>query len=63
LVGGYGTSVTHMLAMAFEGPTMDDDLHEPLAAQVIVLGEEWADGRPVLAWSVPLRAMWDWNNG
>ena len=39
VVGGCGTSVTHMLAMAFEDATMDDDLRETLAAQVIVLEE------------------------
>jgi hypothetical protein len=40
LVGGYGTSVRHVLAMAFDDPTMDDDLRETLAAHEIVLGDE-----------------------
>ena len=43
LVGGYGTTVDHMLAMAFDDPTMDDDLSETLAAHEIVLGEVWPD--------------------
>jgi hypothetical protein len=30
VVGGRGTSVSHMLAMAFNDPTMDDDLRETL---------------------------------
>ncbi len=32
LIGGYGTSVahTHMLAMAFDDPTMDEDLRTAL---------------------------------
>ena len=41
-------SVDHFLAMAFDGPTMDDDLRMVLAAHEIVLGDEWADGRPRL---------------
>ena len=32
-----------MLAMAFDDPTMDDDLRTALAAHEIVLGDEWAD--------------------
>ena len=43
LVGGCGTSVTHMLAMAFADPSMDADLRDTLAAHGIVLEEEWAD--------------------
>ena len=43
LVGGYGTSVDHVLAMAFDDPTMDDDLCRALNAHEIVLGEEWPD--------------------
>ena len=43
LVGGFGTSVTHMLAMAFDDPSMDADLRDTLAAHGIVLEEEWAD--------------------
>ena len=48
MVDGYGTSVTHMLTMAFDDPTMDADLRETLAAHEIVLGDEWADDRPRL---------------
>ena len=43
LIGSYGTTVDHMPAMAFDDPTMDDDLSETLAAHEIVLGEEWPD--------------------
>ena len=43
LAGGYGTSVDHVLAMAFDDPSMDDDLCRVLNAHEIVLGEEWAD--------------------
>ena len=32
-----------MLAMAFDDPTVDDDLRMALAAHEIVLGDEWAD--------------------
>ncbi|MGA2618758.1 MAG: hypothetical protein ABSF26_14180 [Thermoguttaceae bacterium] len=38
--GGYGTTVDHVLAMALDDPSMDDDLHKTLAAHEIVLGEE-----------------------
>ena len=43
LVGGFGTSVAHMLTMAFDDPSMDDDLRAALAAHEIMLDEEWAD--------------------
>jgi hypothetical protein len=43
LVDGYGTSVDHVLAMAFDDPTMDDDLCRVLNAHEIVLGGEWPD--------------------
>ena len=43
VVGSRGTSVAHMLAMAFDDPSMDADLRDALAAHEIVLGEEWAD--------------------
>ncbi len=42
IVGGHITTVAHMLAMAFDDPTMDD-LRAALAGHEIVLGEEWAD--------------------
>ena len=45
VVGGYGTSVSYMLAMAFDDPSMDADLRETLDAHEIVLGEPWTDGR------------------
>ena len=41
--GGFGTSVTHMLAMAFDDPTMGEDLRRALDAHEIVLEGEWAD--------------------
>ena len=41
-VGGQVTSVHHLLTMAFDDPTMDDDLRAALDAHEIVL-EEWAD--------------------
>ena len=40
LVGGYVTSVSHMLSMAFDDPTMDADLRSGLNAHEIGLGEE-----------------------
>ena len=43
IVDGYGTSVSHVLALAFDDPSMDDDLRSALAAHEIVLGGEWAD--------------------
>ncbi len=43
VVGGRGTSVAHTLAMAFDDPSMDDDLRETLAAHDIEIGNEWAD--------------------
>ena len=42
LVGGHGTSVSHMLTMAFDDPTIDD-LRKTLAAYEIVLGDNWAN--------------------
>ena len=48
VVGGWGTSVDHTLAMAFDDPSMGAYLRETLDAHEIVLGEEWADGRPRL---------------
>ena len=49
LVSGHGTTVVHFLAMAFDGPSMDDDLRTALAAHdIIVLWDEWGDGRPRL---------------
>ena len=43
LVGGYGTSVDHVLTVAFADPTMDDDLRRVLNAHEIVLGGGWPD--------------------
>ena len=43
LVGGCGTFVDHVLAMAFDDPAMDDDLCRVLNAHEIVLGGEWPD--------------------
>ena len=43
LVGGYGTAVDHVLAMAFDDPSMDDDLQRVLDAQEVVLDGEWPD--------------------
>ena len=48
VVGGCGTSVDRMLAMAFDDPSMDADLREILTAHEIVLSKEWANGRPRL---------------
>ena len=42
VVGGRGTSVAHMLAMAMDDPSMEGDLCETLAAHEIE-GDEWAD--------------------
>jgi hypothetical protein len=42
VVGGYCTSVSRMLAMAFGDASMDEDLHDALAAHEIVLGKGWA---------------------
>ncbi len=43
LVGGYGTCIDRVLAMAFDDPTMDDDLRKTLDAHEVVLGDKWAD--------------------
>jgi hypothetical protein len=43
LVGGYGTAVDHVLAMAFDDPTMDDDFRRTLDAHEVVLDGEWPD--------------------
>ncbi len=43
VAGGQITFVFHMLAMALDDPTMDEDLWVALAAHEIVLGDEWAD--------------------
>jgi hypothetical protein len=43
VVGGYGTAVDHVLAMALDDPSMDDDLRRTLDAHEVVLGEEWPD--------------------
>ena len=51
------------LTMAFDDPTMDDDLREVPAAHEIVLGEEWADGRPCLGVVCATEADDGLNNG
>ncbi len=43
VVGGYGTAVDHVLAMAFDDPDMDDDLCRVLDAHEVVLNGEWSD--------------------
>ena len=43
VVGGYGTAVDHVLAMAFDDPSMEDDLRRTLDAHEIVLDDEWPD--------------------
>jgi hypothetical protein len=43
VVGGCGTSVAHMLAMALDDSSMDEDLRETLDSHEIVLGDGWAD--------------------
>jgi hypothetical protein len=43
LVSGYGTAVDHVLAMAFDDPSMDDDLRRVLRAHEVVLDGEWPD--------------------
>jgi hypothetical protein len=43
LVGGYGTSVSHVLAMAFDDPSMDEDLRRTLDAHEIMLEGKWPD--------------------
>jgi hypothetical protein len=43
VAGGQVMSVHHMLAMAFQDPSMDEDLEETVAAHVIEIGEDWAD--------------------
>lgn len=42
-VGGYGTTVDPVLAMAFDDPSMDDDLCRVLEAHEVVLGDDWPD--------------------
>ena len=43
VVGGYSTAVDHVLAMAFDDPSMDDDLRRALNAHEVVLDGEWPD--------------------
>ena len=43
VVGGYGTAVDHVLAMAFDDTSMDDDLCRVLEAHEVVLGDKWPD--------------------
>jgi hypothetical protein len=43
VVGDYGTAVDHVLAMAFDDPSMDDDLRRALRGHEVVLSGEWPD--------------------
>jgi hypothetical protein len=43
VVGGYGTAVDHVLAMAFDDSSMDDDLRRVRDAHEVVLDGEWPD--------------------
>ena len=43
LVGRYSTAVDHVLSMAFDDPSMDDDLRGVLNVHEIVLDGEWLD--------------------
>ncbi len=43
LVDGHGTEVDHVLAVAFDDPTMDDDLCRVLNTHEFVLDDEWPD--------------------
>lgn len=43
VVGSRGTAVDHVLAMAFDDPSMDDDLRRVLDAHEVVLDGEWPD--------------------
>ncbi len=43
LVGGYGTALDHVLAMAFDDPSIDDDLRRVLDTHEVVLDGEWLD--------------------
>jgi hypothetical protein len=43
LVDGYGTAVDHVLAMAFDDPSMDCDLRRAVEAHEVVLDGDWPD--------------------
>jgi hypothetical protein len=43
VVGGYGTTVDHVLAMAFDDPSMDDDLCRTLREHEVVPSGERPD--------------------
>jgi hypothetical protein len=43
VVSSCGTAVDHVLAMAFDDPSMDDDLRRALNAHEVVLDGEWPD--------------------
>ncbi len=43
VVGSCGTAIDHVLAMAFDDPSMDDDLRRTLNAHEVVLEGEWSD--------------------
>jgi hypothetical protein len=56
MVGGRGTSVSHMLALVFEDPSMDGDRRDPWLRMRLSLGRCGPAAGSALAWSVPLRA-------
>ena len=43
IIAGYGTAVDHVLAMAFDDPSMDCGLRRALEAHEVVLGGDWPD--------------------
>ena len=57
VVGRYGTAVDHVLAMAFDDPTMDDDLRQVLAADGANLSVESMPTSPLGALSTEI---WKW---
>ena len=50
LVGGYGTAVDHVLAMAFDDPSMDDDLRRALDAHEVMLDGSGRMSEEVKRW-------------
>jgi hypothetical protein len=43
VVGDYGTAVDHVLGMAFDDPSMEEDLCRTLDTHEIVLDRKWPD--------------------